>query len=63
MQPATSLNPAPNANGGGGEVLVVIGLFLALAAFAPSSKIVGRWMSVKRHRRGAAPHLRRRRKA
>ena len=43
------------------EMLVVIGAFVLLAAFLPSSETLGRWMSLKRHRRPQAAHFKRRR--
>ncbi|HUI84190.1 MAG TPA: hypothetical protein VL240_08200 [Candidatus Binatia bacterium] len=43
------------------EMLVVIGAFIALAAFLPSSRTLGRWMSLKRPRRPQPAHFRRRR--
>lgn len=51
----------PNATPGSpAEVLVVIGGFLALLAFLPSSETLGRWMSLKRHKRPLPAHFRRR---
>ena len=43
------------------EVLVVIGGFVLLAAFLPSSATLGRWMSLKRRKRPQAAHFKRRR--
>jgi hypothetical protein len=53
----------PTANPGSpSEVLVVIGGFVALLAFLPSSQTLGRWMSLKRQKRPQAAHFRRRHK-
>ena len=43
------------------EVIVVIGGFVLLAAFLPSSKTLGRWMSLKRRKRPQTAHFKRRR--
>ena len=43
------------------EMLVVLGGFVALMAFVPSSERLGRWMSLKRHKRPQAAHFKRRR--
>jgi len=43
------------------EVLVVIGGFVLLMAFLPSSETLGRWMSLKRRRRPQGAHFKRRR--
>jgi hypothetical protein len=43
------------------EVVVVIGGFVLMAAFLPSSETLGRWMSLKRRRRPQAAHFKRRR--
>jgi hypothetical protein len=45
------------------EVLVVIGGFVALMAFLPSSKTLGRWMSLKRNKPRPPAHFRRRRRS
>jgi hypothetical protein len=42
------------------EVLVVIGAFMVLLAFFPSSETLGRWMSLKRHKTAPPAHYRRR---
>ena len=44
------------------EVLVVVGGFVLLMAFLPSSQTLGRWMSLKRPRRPQPAHFRRRRR-
>jgi hypothetical protein len=54
-------NPASPNPTGSSEVLVVIGAFVALMAFLPSSETLGRWMSLKRHKAPAPAHFRRRR--
>lgn len=56
-------NPANTTTINSSEVLVVIGGFLALMAFLPSSERLARWAS--RKRRKAVPHaqFRRRHKA
>jgi len=53
-------NPRSNP-GSPAEVLVVVGGFLALLAFMPSQETLGRWMSLKRHKRAQPAHFRRRR--
>ena len=54
----------PSANPGSpAEVLVVIGGFVALLAFLPSSQTLGRWISLKHHKRPQPAHFRRRRKS
>jgi hypothetical protein len=61
--PATTLNADPSTTGGAGEMLVVIGLFIGLLAFAPSAQTLGRWMSTKRKHRAPPAQFRRRRKS
>lgn len=57
----------PSQNPGAGnainssEVIVVIGGFVLLAAFLPSSDTLGRWMSLKQRKRPQAAHFKRRR--
>jgi hypothetical protein len=55
-------NPSTTNSVNGFEVLVVIGALLALMAFAPSPKTLGRWMSLKRPKRPQPAHFRRRRR-
>ncbi len=43
------------------EVLIVIGVFIALLAFLPSQETLGRWMSLKRKHHAPPAHFRRRR--
>ena len=44
------------------EIIAVAGAFIALAAFAPSPKRLGRWMSRKRRKPVPHAHFRRQRK-
>ena len=53
----------PGESGSGSEVLVVVGAFLALLAFAPSPETLGRWMSLKRKHHAPPAQFRRRRKS
>ena len=55
-------NPGTAYTGNPAEILVVIGAFVALLAFVPSSDTLGRWMSLKRHHRPPPAHFRRRRR-
>lgn len=55
LQSPGSPNPA-----GSSEVLVVIGGFVLLMAFAPSAKTLGRWMSLKRPKKPLPAHFKRR---
>ncbi len=54
-------NPGSASTGNPAEVLVVIGGFVMLLAFVPSQQTLGRWMSLKRHRKPQPAHFRRRR--
>ena len=45
------------------EIVVVIGGFVMLMAFLPSSETLGRWMSLKRRKTAAPAHFRRRRRS
>jgi hypothetical protein len=54
-------NPGNDPTAGSAEMLVVMGGFALLMAFLPSSKTLGRWMSLKRQRRAQPAHFRRRR--
>ena len=54
-------NPGNSPGIGSSEMLVVMGGFVALMAFLPSSKTLGRWMSLKRQRRPQTAHFKRRR--
>ena len=55
-------SPANSNAVGSSEVLVVIGGFIMLMAFAPSQQALGRWMALKRPRKAQPAHFRRRRK-
>ena len=44
-------------------VLVVVGAFLALMAFAPTQEMLGRWMSLKRKHHAPPAQFRRRRRS
>lgn len=46
----------------GFEVLVVVGAMVALMAFSPSSRTLGRWMSLKHPKHPQPAHFRRRRR-
>ena len=54
-------NPGTTNTVGSSEILVVIGGFVLLAAFAPSSETLGRWMSLKKPKKARAAHFKRRR--
>ena len=56
-------NPSPASSGNPSEVLVVVGTFVALLAFAPSPGTLGRWMSLKRKPHAPPAQFRRRRKS
>ncbi len=60
-EPITLPNPGAGNAISSSEVLVVIGGFVLLAAFLPSSGTLGRWMSLKRPRRPQAARFKRRR--
>lgn len=53
--------PGAKNTSSGMEVLVVVGAMIALMAFAPSAPTLGRWMSLKPHKRPKPAHFRRRR--
>jgi len=55
-------NPGTANPGSPAEVLVVVGAFVALLAFVPSSETLGRWMSLKRRHHAPPAHFRRRRR-
>jgi TRAP-type C4-dicarboxylate transport system permease small subunit len=57
---ATVQSPGSTSPSNAPAVLVVIGGFLALMAFLPSQETLGRWMSLKRPKRGRPAHFRRR---
>ncbi len=49
-----------SSTSGSSEVLGIVGGFLALAAFAPSSETLGKWMSLKRRKTPTHARFRRR---
>ena len=57
--------PTPNsgANAGSAEILVVIGAFVMLMAFAPSQEMLGRWMALKKPKKARPAHFRRRQRS
>ena len=54
-------NPGSTNAVGSSEILVVVGGFVLLAAFAPSPERLGRWMSLKKSKKAQPAHFRRRR--
>lgn len=54
---------APGAGNavGSSEVLVIIGGFVMLMAFAPSQEALGRWMAIKKPKKARPAHFKRRR--
>ncbi len=56
-----SQNPGSTNAISSSEVVVVVGGFVLLAAFLPSSETLGRWMSLKRRKRPQTAHFKRRR--
>jgi len=56
-------NSGAATTGDPAEVLVVIGAFLGLLAFAPSPETLGRWMSLKRKHHAPPAQFRRRRRS
>ena len=55
-------NPGTPSSTYSPEILAVAGVFIALAAFAPSPQRLGRWMSRKRRKPAPHAHFRRQRK-
>ena len=55
--------PSPASSGNASDVLVVVGAFIVLLAFAPSPETLGRWMSLKRKHEAPPAQFRRRRKS
>jgi TRAP-type C4-dicarboxylate transport system permease small subunit len=53
--------PSSGGSVGSAEVLVVIGGFVMLMAFAPSQEALGRWMALKKPKKARAAHFKRRR--
>jgi len=60
-EPVPTQTPGTTNAMNSSEVLVVVGGFVLLMAFLPSSETLGRWMSLKRRRRPQAAHFKRRR--
>jgi hypothetical protein len=56
-------NPGTAGFGSPSAVLIVVGAFLALLAFAPSQQTLGRWMSLKRKHQAPPAQFRRRRRS
>jgi len=56
-------NPGSTNTGNPSEVLVVVGAFVTLGAFVPSSQTLGRWMSLKRKHHVPQAQFRRRRRS
>ena len=56
-------NPGSTNTGNPSELLVVVGAFVTLAAFVPSSQQLGRWMSLKRKHHVPPAQFRRRRRS
>jgi hypothetical protein len=54
-------NPGATNAVGTSEILVVIGGFVMLMAFAPSPEMLGRWMSLNRPKKALPAHFKRRR--
>ncbi len=53
--------PTSAGSVGSAEVLVVVGGFVMLMAFAPSQETLGRWMALKKPKKAKAAHFKRRR--
>ena len=53
--------PSSGGSVGSAEILVVIGSFVMLMAFAPSQQTLGRWMALKKPTKAQAAPFRRRR--
>jgi hypothetical protein len=54
------MNPGNTNSANSSEMLVVIGGFVLLMAFVPTSATLGRWMSLKKPRRPQTAHFKRR---
>jgi len=52
--------PGSGAIAGSSEILVVVGGFVMLMAFAPSQETLGRWMALKKPKKARAAHFKRR---
>jgi hypothetical protein len=57
----TQQNPTGSTPVGSSEVLVMVGGFVMLMAFAPSQEMLGRWMSLKKPKKLKPAHFKRRR--
>jgi hypothetical protein len=55
--------PSPATTGNPSDVLIVVGAFVTLLAFAPSPQTLGRWMSLKRKHHAPPAQFRRRHKS
>ncbi len=56
-------NPGSNNAVGSVEMLVMVGGFVMLLAFAPSQETLGRWMSLKKPKKAHPAQFRRRRRS
>lgn len=54
-------NPGNGNSAGSAEILVVVGSFVMLMAFAPSQEMLGRWMALKKPKKARPAQFRRRR--
>jgi hypothetical protein len=54
-------NPGASNAVGSAEVLIMLGGFVMLMAFAPSPEMLGRWMALKKPKKAQPAHFRRRR--
>ncbi len=54
-------NPTSTTPVGSSEILVTIGGFVMLMAFAPSQETLGRWMALKKQKKLKPAHFKRRR--
>ncbi len=56
----TQQNPTSTTPAGSSEILVTIGGFVMLMAFAPTQDTLGRWMALKRPKKSQPAHFKRR---
>ncbi len=54
-------NPGNANTTGSAEILVIVGGFVMLMAFAPSQEMLGRWMALKKPKKARPAQFRRRR--
>jgi hypothetical protein len=54
-------NPAIGNSAGSAEILLIVGSFVMLMAFAPSQEMLGRWMALKKPKKARPAQFRRRR--